>query len=204
MMDIDALELPLGTHAIVLTGRDVVTGEQLAYPVVWADRSDSTCPRCGQPVAQVVAECPVGLNTGAGQDGQIEELSQQHGCGEWLSVDWAEVSATGPLVDPTEDDVLATARELAARLADDLTTQRERIRARLRVDLRDGLARLAEPLAEDETAEDRAAEVSAGNETEPGLYLEDGQWLAWDYDPDGSGDTITVYASEITAEDNRE
>jgi hypothetical protein len=99
-MNVDVLELPSGTHAMVLTGRDVVTGEQLAYPVVWVDRSYCTCPRCGEPVARVVEECPVLLDTGAGQGGQIEEWSKQHGCGEWLSVDWEEVAATGQQADP--------------------------------------------------------------------------------------------------------
>jgi hypothetical protein len=92
---------------------------------------------------------------------------------------------------------------VAGQLADDLTTERERIRARLRADLRDGLARLAEPLADNESVDDRAAEVSSGTETEPGLCFEDGQWMAWDYDPAGSGGPLTVYASDLAEETPR-
>jgi hypothetical protein len=206
-MDADALSklaLPAGTHATVLTGRDVVSGLQLAYPVVWADRPYDTCPRCGQPVARVVGQCPVMLNTGAGQGGQIQEYSQQHGCGQWLSVDWSEVPASDRLSDVTEDDVAASARTFATRLAEAITLRRERIRRRLREDLEEALGRLAEPLDDDETEQDRARDVRTGSEVEPGVYSEGGEWVAWDYDPDGSGDTIAVRESDLAAQAPRD
>lgn len=122
--DINNIPLPPGTHATILTGRDVVTGQQLAYPVVWADRPYTRCPRCGDAVARTVNECPVLLDVGAGQGGAIEEISQQHGCGEWLHIDWCQVTgqaeptgdADGREVAPgiTEADVIAAARQLAA------------------------------------------------------------------------------------------
>jgi hypothetical protein len=199
-MDAEALgtlDLPTGTHAAVLTGHDVVSGEQLAYPVVWADRPYDTCPRCRQPVARVVEQCPVMLDTGARQGGQILEYSKQHGCGEWLSVDWDEVRASDRLADITDDDVAAAARLLAARLAETIASKRDHIRMRLREDLQDALRRLAEPLEDDETAEDRTDEVRTGSEVEPGIYQEGGEWVAWDYDPAGSGDTIAVHESDL-------
>ncbi len=191
--------IPAGTYAAVLTGRDVVSGEQLAYPVVWADRPHDTCPRCGHPVARMVEQCPVMLDTGAGQGGQIQEYSKQHGCGEWLSVDWDEVRTDDRLADLTGVDVVAAARALAARLAETIASERVCIRGRLGEELEDVLRRLAEPLEDDETAEDRADEVRTGSEVEPGVYQEDGEWVAWDYDPDGSGDTIAVNQSDLAA-----
>ncbi|MEU7317466.1 hypothetical protein [Streptomyces sp. NPDC007083] len=53
-----------------------------------------------------------------------------------------------------------------------------------------------EPLTQTETAEDPAAEVRTGHEAEPGVY-HDEHWLAWDYDPDGSGDLIEVHEHEL-------
>jgi hypothetical protein len=197
---LDALTLPAGTHAAVLTGRDVVSGEQLAYPVVWADRAYAACPLCGQPVARVVEECPVLLDTGACQGGRIEEWSKQHGCGEWLPVDWDQVPAGDPVSDVTEDDVVAAARMLAARLAGAITAERGRIRERLLAELRDVLRRLAEPLEDGETSEDRAEQVGTASEASPGVYEEDGEWIAWDYDPAGNSETIAVDASDLAAQ----
>jgi hypothetical protein len=197
-MDVSALELPAGTHAAVLTGRDIVSGQMLAYPVVWADRPYGTCPRCGQPVARVVGECPVMLDTGAGLGGQILEWDKQHGCGEWLSVSWQEVHSASPGGDPGEPDTLAAAAELAAALAAEVSAERDQIRVRLRGELQEALTRLAGPLDDGETPEDRAAEVRTGSEVGPGVYLEyGGHWLAWDYDPGGSGEAVTVSAEDL-------
>jgi hypothetical protein len=66
MLDVDAIALPNGIHATMLTGRDVVTGDQLAYPVVWADRSYDVCPGCHEPVDRVIEQRPAHLDTGAG------------------------------------------------------------------------------------------------------------------------------------------
>lgn len=192
MDSLDTLDLPAGTHARLLTGRDVVTGLQLAYPVIWADRPYDRCPRCDQPVARVVDQCPVTLDTGAGQGGRIGEWDQQHGCGEWLGVAWAEVDG-----DPTEDDVVTAARQLAEGLAEAIAGQRASVRARLAQDLREAMGRLAEPLEDGETAEERAAEIRTGNEVESGIYLEDGSWVAWDYAPAGDGDTIAVHEADL-------
>lgn len=201
---LDTIDLPEGIHAAMLTGRDVVTGEDLAYPVVWADRAYGTCPRCGQPVARIVEDCPVLLDTGAGQGGQIQELDKQHGCGEWLDVDWQEVQACEAAGGITADDVTAAAGALAAGLAAEITAERDRIRARLRADLRDALRRLAEPLEPGETPEDRAEDAGTGSEIDPGVCVEDGKWFAWDYDPAGGPEPIIVHASDLAPEDLRD
>lgn len=76
-------------HTEILTGRDVVTGLELAYPVAWEERPIRSCPRCGQDLPADPG-CPAILNTGAGLGGQIEPVSLQHGCGEWLGIAWTE------------------------------------------------------------------------------------------------------------------
>lgn len=211
-MDVDDIRLPDGIHATLLTDRDIVTGEMLAYPVVWADRPYSDCPLCGQDIG-VEEACPVALNTGAGQGGQIEEWDKTHGCGYWLSVSWREVTAPAGR-DTTdddqedqedeevapgigEDDVLTVARELAADREQQIAAEQKKIRGKLRKELAASIARLGEPLGDGESLEDRADEVTTGSETEPGVYCDGGQWLAWAYEPVDS-DPITVDASDLT------
>jgi hypothetical protein len=236
-MNITEIKLPPKTHATILTGRDIVTGGDLAYAIVWADRPYDTCPLCHQPVEREITDPPVLLNTGAGVGGAIQEWSKQHGCGFWLSVNWTEVTPSdnpdgesndcshdqardddvecpscgaelladdeapniGQLVPGlTELDILHAAEKLAVQLNYEIGDQRQRIEKDLQKDLQHALARLAEPLADDETLDDRADEVTNGNETEPGVYRDGDQWLAWTYDPAGSGDCITVYAQDLT------
>lgn len=226
-MDIAALTLPRYTHATVLTGRDIVVGGTIHNVIVWADRTTSTCDQCHQPIAMEIKDCPVLLDTGAGAGGAILETSKQHGCGNWLTVDWTEVKP-GPAEQPetcddcettgincslhdgpeyddeiapgvTSDQVLAAARELADRRAVEIGTQATSIENDLRADLRAALAALDEPLADGETMEDRIEDVSSGSETEPGVYCDDdGRWQAWEYDPASEfGATITVYADDL-------
>jgi hypothetical protein len=46
--------------------------------------------------------------------------------------------------------------------------------------------------------DDRDAEVLTGTETEPGVWREDdGRLAAWDYDPAGDPDPITVTESDV-------
>lgn len=209
-MDLAELDLPARIHATVLTGRDVTNGETLTYPVVWADRLYDTCPRCDQPVNRVVNTCPAVLDTGAGTGGQILEWDQQHGCGEWLAVSWQQVRSDA--AEPTVEDVKAAADQLAATVAADLATERRRLTKQLRTELQDALTRLAEPLADGETAEDRRREIQTGHQGEPGVDYEPtfpgpGQtatWHAWDFDPDGSGEAIMVTEDDLRAEDTDE
>jgi hypothetical protein len=191
-LDPATLDLPPGTHATALGGRDVVTGGWLRYIVVWADRPYDRCPRCGQTVARVVEGCPIHLNTGAGAGGALEPMSQQHGCGEGLSVDSRELGG-----DATADQVLAAAAELAQGLAEEIDAERGTMRDRLAEELRNILAREIEPLDDGETLEDRREELRSGDEMNPGAYHDGQQWSAWDYDPDGSGDPVIVYADDL-------
>lgn len=75
-------------HAEFVEGRSAASGRWRVLPVAWADRENGTCPRCGQPT-RIDPGCPVVFDT---QDwaGGVVEVSQQHGCGEWLAVTWAE------------------------------------------------------------------------------------------------------------------
>ena len=84
---LDELTLPPRIHAELTGGPDVVTGEHIQVCIVWADRVETGCSRCRQSIAQDPGR-PAMLNTGACQGGQVEAYSQQHGCGEWLSVAW--------------------------------------------------------------------------------------------------------------------
>lgn len=199
---LDGLRLPPRIHATVLTGRDVVTGETLAYPVVWADRTYRTCGQCHQPVPMDTGDrCPVTLDTGAGQGGRIEEWSQQHGCGSWNPVLWAEVQVD--VTDPDADlSIEAAGRELERRRNVELEQQREVIRRRVTRDLRWAMEQLSEPLEDWETPDDRIAAVSSGSELGPGVYLDADRraWVSWDFDPetDDGADTIDAAAEAVT------
>ncbi|MEV0732346.1 hypothetical protein [Polymorphospora sp. NPDC050346] len=201
-MDLTELRLPKGIYARVLGGRDV-RGVYVARVVVWADRPYDRCPSCGQAV-QMNSDCPVGLNLGEA-GGQLQEHDKQHGCGEWLTVDWDEVTGTSkpdsddeivPGIGPA--DVVAAAEQLAEVTRGKRADGRARLEQRLRDDLAAALDRLAEPLAAGETDQDRADEARTGSEVEPGVYREGDLWLAWDYAP-GTDDVVTVTADDLVA-----
>ncbi len=205
-MDISTLDLPRHTHAAVLTGRDRVTGIDLHYVIVWADRVYDRCPQCRQSINREVTDCPVILDPVAG--GILMDTNQQHGCGLWLTVGYTEVRPGPADQGETCDDmvapavavaqVLAAAEELSKRWNPVAAAQRAQIEEDLRLDLRNTLAALAEPLVDDETLDDRIEDVTSGSETEPGVYCDDeGNWLAWEYDPSTDGETITIYARDL-------
>lgn len=197
-MDLSNLSLPPHIHAEILTGHDVVSGEQLAYPVIWADRITDTCGRCHEPIPRE-EPCPVLLDSGAGQGGLIEEISQQHVCGEWLSVDWREVKVDLDAPDAVAR-IEAAAWELATERTAEIETATGRLRRSLERDLARALKHLGEPLDGD-TPDERLYDVTTGSETEPGVYLDetDGEWVAWDYEPDGGeGDVIRVTADTVS------
>ncbi|MEU1824221.1 hypothetical protein ABZ502_17560 [Streptomyces abikoensis] len=191
-MTVDQLEtllaevsLPRGVHAAVLSDSAGPTDVWCPRIVVWANRSHSRCPGCGQPVAQDLSQdVPVSLNRG-----ELQPYSQQHPCGEWLSILWSEVSGTGEV---TVVDVERAAHQLAAEVDNEHVRLRAAVEAQLRQDLKQALQRLAEPLAHQETREDREDEVRTGSDVEPGVYRGE-QWLAWAFDPTGiSSEPITV------------
>ena len=189
--------LPPGVHYTTLTDRDAVTGGTLTRGIVWTDRPYDRCPQCHEPCRREIDTCPVNLNGGAYQGGRLEEWSQQHGCGQWLAVLWEEVAGTGEDGEVTDDDINSAAAAAAEWLREAIDGERQRLRQSLTEDLALTLQRLAEPLDEDETAEDRAEDVRTGHEASPGVYLDGDRWVAWDYDPDGSGDPVTVTATDV-------
>jgi hypothetical protein len=205
-VDIKEVKLPPYIHATILCGRDVVSGDTNEYVIVWADRAYNTCPQCRQPVHTEV-DCPIHLDAGACQGGQLLEYDQQHGCGEWLGVHSANIEPSDSPDDSpeiiegvTEHAVLAAADKLSAARTADIAVQVATIQRRLRRDLRAALNRLAEPLGADETADDRADEITNGDEIQPGVYHDGGTWLAWDYHPEGS-DAITIYQADLHDDD---
>lgn len=102
--------LPRGTRVIVLGGRDIVTDEQLAATIVWADVSTPAAPGAlsRSTARSRTAQCTSTLAWGGVVSSSL--TPQQHGCGEWLHVDWATMRAadTGDTV--TDEDIPASAR----------------------------------------------------------------------------------------------
>lgn len=186
--------MPRHIHTTVLTDTDVTNGHRLAYPVVWADRHYDTCPRCDQPVKHDLSnDCPLMLNPGSGAGGSIQEWSQQHGCGEWLSVTWHDLATTSSVAD-AEHTILATAQRLENEWHTDVDAARRQVASTLRTDLADAQAQLAD---------DRDAAV-IGSGHLPGVCRDEaGRLLAWDYDPAPTpegveADSICIYANEET------
>ena len=189
--DVDRMTLPKGIHATILSARDASTGIMVHTAIVWADRTFWDCPRCTQPIARQVDDCPVTLNGGY-PGGQVEPFSQQHGCGEWLSADWQEC-------EPEEVVIRNTALVMAAGREEEMNTERKAIRDRLETDLRWAITQLA-------AGESTAEEVTTGSDMTPGVYYDEyitREWLAWDYDPadlpseDSTAEAITVTADEL-------
>jgi hypothetical protein len=195
-MNISPASLCYGTHADVLTMNDPATGQPMTRTIVWADRVDDTCPACGQPAPRMIDHCPVALSPDGSPYLRVDDHTR-HGCGAQLGVAWLEVSPSRPGQSPTEQDVLQASSELAVRLNATINGRRQVILARLRVDLLQALVRLAQPFAEGETSQDRAAEVSSGSMTSPGVRRHNARWEAWDYDPDGTGVILVVDQAEV-------
>jgi hypothetical protein len=194
-MTVPAITLPPGIHAAVLAGIVPATMTRHELPVVWADRTCLSCPRCGQEIAHVVDACPVGM----GDMGEPEEFSQQHGCGEWLHVSWAVADDSSPAA------ITTAATEVAAWRTEELDRARDEIRARLLRELADAKLQLDAPLEIDgETRGEREERVYTGSDADPGVYwdgyMDSGTLVAWDYDPDGSGELVTVTAADLAAD----
>ena len=174
---LEDLEMPAHIHLAVLRGRDVVTGEELAYPVLWADRTYDRCPSCGQSIPFEVTECPIALDEGAGQGGALQEYSQQHGCGEWLPV----LSVRFEDGESDKAKVAQAAAELAKARTEEIAAARTVAEERVEQELERATAQLLAPLGDDETVEDRLEAVCTGNEIQPGVYIDRGHLTAWDF-----------------------
>lgn len=200
--DPTTLDLPSGIHAAVLGGRDVVTGEPLREVVLWADRTTGECPRCHQPIAREITRCPIHLNTGAGQGGALEPYSQQHGCGEWLSVASRELGSA-----PGAEDILAAAHDLATARADETTEKRSKIERHVRADLAAVLAGLDRRPAGGDDEDLTLAEIVESvcddlfgrlhygyAPVDPGVFVDGDQVGVWDWDPAGDGEVVIATA----------
>lgn len=185
---LDSLQLPPHIHATILTDTDV-HGTHLAVPVVWADRTTSTCPGCEQRVSREVEECPLALDGGAGAGGQIENRDLAHHCGQWLPV-LSQVVEVDIDSDDAVDQIEQAAAELEVVWWAELQRAKDRVTKRLIRQLRWAMDALSTPLDEGEDPLDRIGRVTdgirdTGEQVEPGLYLdpEAGAFVAWDYDP---------------------
>lgn len=186
--DLSAITLPAGIHAEIHARTDAVTQGRVERGVVWADRAYLNCPRCGE-TAGTEPGCPVTINEGDGRGAQFEEWSQQHGCGEWLPVLWDECGTS-------ESEILEAATALAERRRGALATSRDNLAAALRDNLAAALASASGPAREDRGG------ITTGSDAEPGIFFDEsgcGEWIAWDYDPAGNGEFVTVYASDLAA-----
>ncbi|GAA4209042.1 hypothetical protein GCM10022252_74970 [Streptosporangium oxazolinicum] len=176
--------LPAHVHSADLSGpndRNV----PVSLFVVWADRPYRLCPVCGEGV-QVETGCPAVMDPSTGE---AESLDQKHGCGEWLITRWIGVDSL--------EGIPEAAEQLAAEHADDVAKGRAEAEAELGDELREAMARLAEPLDEGETIADREAEITTGRDDMPGIYKEDGQWVAWAYDVRDEEVMITVRQEDL-------
>lgn len=190
VVDLASLALPEGIHVQALTATDVTNHEPLREVVVWADRTFSNCPACGEPVS-IEVDCPVYL-AGGWEGGLVEQLDQKHQCGLWLEVTSRELGRS-----PSEQQILAAARELAEERDGEIALRRSAVRGRLRRDLAIVVAAL--PLDEDREA-DAIAETATGigSDSEPGIFRDSDELVAWDYDPVGLDEEgITVRARDL-------
>lgn len=187
--DMASADLPTGIHHQVLRGTDPM-GTAVEAHIVWAERTEDHCPRCHQPV-DVDPGCPAVLDAKACQGGQVLTRDMAHQCGEWLSVPWAAVEGPG--------DIAETAAQLAAERESAAAAAVEAIRDALRVDLRDALARLGEPLEDGETRDDREDEVATGSEMYPGVWQSSpGVWEAWAPLPiEAEGECVIVTPEDL-------
>lgn len=188
--------LPEGVRAAQLVGLDY-NNNALEVLVVWSDRATDACLECGREWPVAVPECPIGVYFVDPSGWQfVESPYQCGGCGRNAYVDWRHT---------TPQRLLKDAEELARERQRKIDADRERVRARLSEDLRAALRRLAEPLADGESREDREREVTTGTEVEPGVYraLETDLWTAWDYyGLRGPEDIVAVDETDLDAEDS--
>lgn len=185
-LDLVADQLPPNVHAKLLQACDP-QGVDVANVLLWIDRPFNTCPRCGQPIDQdLTGQPPATLDN----TGLTMAFSQQHGCGEWLTVDWDDTDTD----DATVEGVLAAAAKLVADRDAEIVKLRAAVTATLDLQLRDAAVRLAEPLEDGETFEERLEDVCTGNEVEPGVFMDGDVLAAWAYDPAGDPEPIRVHA----------
>lgn len=183
-------------HALLDTERESVT-------VIWPQNASAlnkapaglmlsaavvlACDGCGQSV-RFDGRRVEGWFDGTGDGALVvqAEWSMQHGCGTWAPpIVWTTWCADDDTFDP--EALVAELRALAADAQKDRNLATER---RLRRDLAEFLAaRIWEP---------------TGSETEPGIYHNGNQWVAWDYDIrpaiDNTWDTLDVTESDLNKE----
>jgi hypothetical protein len=184
------LDLPEGVQAELIEVHTAATHSLVRRIVVWGP-APRTCPGC-EPVTSdrdPIRDCPVILDPSVGD---VQSVSQQHGCGAWWGPDWVVIDPDGEPSDELADRVMIAAADEAA----DVRAAEAKEDARTRAALRRALADALEDLAAGGDPED----VATGSELDPGVYLDGDEWIAWDYaeawDNDGT-EFVEVRESEV-------
>ena len=116
------------------------------------------------------------------RDGELwvsSTWSRQAGCGEWPEI--VTLAVPADQIDRLDEAMTSLRRLRDERIAEKVADVTERLTAELRAVLD------ADPDDRDPT----------GSETAPGVYIDGGQWVAWDYRPGAWGEVITVTASDV-------
>lgn len=185
------LALPEHTHAAQLHSHDPATRLPVARIVVWTDRARASCEDCLAALARSPA-CPVTLN-----GRQLQEWSQQCGCGTWHAVRWDVVPSEPE--DITREQASVVAETLRAEFDQEVHDERAAVRARLIRELREAQAAWEAPLAPGETFEQRERALTGGELVDDGsicLELDDGEWVAIALDPTQSAGSPNAPAPE--------
>lgn len=196
---VEDLTLPARIQARAL---HTITANHTAAAVValWGP-APLHCPGCGRDDSRPDDGCPIGLNPSMGE---VQAWASQHSCGCWWGSPWEAVRVVDfwGLADPdrtadVEMDLLDAINVAAAALAEQVNQRdaelAEACRNRLLADLTEALLRLArgeDPL-----------DVSTGDDAEPGVWCDRGNWEAWDYDPTSNADEWPTDTIAVTVED---
>jgi hypothetical protein len=194
---LDGSRIPAGITVALVTGRHAAINRTARHLVVSAQVS-CVCDSCGQqlPIWTAGDFAVVDESTG-----DLMPRSRQHGCGQWAPAVW-ETRYLRSDIDNFEDvrKILYDLVELVlGRLEEEQEALRTETRQRLRGDLVDALDLLVEVaktpsdqwLHGATLLEEWQHRITAGSETEPGVWVNGGQIEAWAFDP-----TVTAAEAE--------
>jgi hypothetical protein len=163
-------------HTAVLSGVDKATHTPVEHFVVWLN-ARATCPGCDQSDRPVVRDIPVMVD----DRGDIQAVSQQHGCGSWWGPDWDSIKLGS---DDDDDRKAVITHALVRQAEENRSADRQVVKESLESDIRWVLSLVNDTHDPDiEDLDDLRLEMSTGNEANPGVYFDDDKIVAWTYDP---------------------
>jgi hypothetical protein len=184
------LTLPAGIQATVLEVRTAATATTVTRIAVWGP-AQRECPGCGATERDPIRECPVTLDPSVGD---TQAWSQQHGCGAWWGSTWAVIDPIEP--DYIEPDDADRIRRLADEIMEDVRAAEAEADTQTMAALRTALTEALDELGSGAEPD----YVTTGSATEPGVYRDGDEWLAWAYaaawDNDGT-EFLEVRESEV-------